>query len=276
MAPVSNAQKSAAAQQFMQLTGAPERVAQRFLKTSSYKLNEAIDAYFSNGNAPPPGQSAADTQLDKAFDDLRSDEDPKDSIGVESSMAYLGKELKVNLEDASLFVALEMFQAPSIGEITRAGFVEGWKKASTSGTPRASHLKSLVSSLSQDPAYFKRVYRYAFVVGKEPDQRALGLENAVIFWTMLFSRPGLEWKTASHDWLDLWKTFLDEKWTRSVNRDMWNMTLEFALRSMEDETLGFWSEDGAWPSVIDEFVAWCRETKGIARVEERGDGMDVE
>lgn len=57
------------------------------------------------------------------------EDDPKDSIGVESSMAYLGNELKVNLEDASLFVALELFQAPSIGEITRAGFVEGWKKS---------------------------------------------------------------------------------------------------------------------------------------------------
>lgn len=57
------------------------------------------------------------------------DDDPKDSIGVESSMAYLGNELNVNLEDASLFVALEFFQAPSIGEITRAGFVEAWKKS---------------------------------------------------------------------------------------------------------------------------------------------------
>lgn len=44
-------------------------------------------------------------------------------------MAYLGNELGINLEDASLFVALELFQAPSIGEITRAGFVEGWKKS---------------------------------------------------------------------------------------------------------------------------------------------------
>ena len=44
-------------------------------------------------------------------------------------MAYLGNELGVSLEDASLFAALEMFQAPSIGEITRAGFIDGWKKS---------------------------------------------------------------------------------------------------------------------------------------------------
>lgn len=132
-------------------------------------------------------------------------------------------------------------------------------------------MKTLVASLSRDPAYFKRVYRYVFTAGKEPDQRALSLENAVVFWTMLFSAPGLEWRTASHDWLGLWKTYLDERWTRSVNRDMWNMTLEFAVRSMGDETLGFWSEEGAWPSVVDEFVAWCRE-RGVGKGEE----MEVE
>ena len=79
------------------------------------------------------------------------------------------------------------------------------------------------------------------------------------------------WKTANHDWLELWKTFLNEKWTRSVNKDMWNMTLEFALKTLSDESLSFWNEDGAWPSVIDDFVEWCKE-KGIGKAE----SMDVD
>lgn len=135
----------------------------------------------------------------------------------------------------------------------------------------ARHLKKLVSSLSTDTALFKRVYRYTFVAGRERDQKALSLENAIIYWTMLFSPPGLQWETAEHDWLDLWKTFLGEKWTRSVNKDMWNMTLEFALKSMADESLSFWNEEGAWPSVIDDFVEWCR-SKGIGKAEQ----MDVD
>jgi DCN1-like protein 1/2 len=48
---------------------------------------------------------------------------------------------------------------------------------------------------------------------------------------------------------------------------MWNMTLNFAIKCVEDETLSFWSEDGAWPSVIDDFVAWCKE-KGIVKANE--------
>jgi DCN1-like protein 1/2 len=81
----------------------------------------------------------------------------------------------------------------------------------------------------------------------------------------------MTWRTAHHNWLDLWTTFLKETWTRSVNKDMWNMSLEFAVKSMEDETLSFWNEDGAWPSVIDDFVAWCRG-KGIGEAET----MDVD
>jgi DCN1-like protein 1/2 len=118
---------------------------------------------------------------------------------------------------------------------------------------------------------FKKVYKYTFVAGRERDQKALSLENAMIYWGMLFSDPGMLWETENHDWLDLWKTFLTEKWTRSVNRDMWNMALEFATKSMDDESLSFWSEDGAWPSVIDDFVDWCRQ-KGIGKAE----SMDVD
>lgn len=125
--------------------------------------------------------------------------------------------------------------------------------------------------MSIDKDLFKKVYKYAFVGGREKDQKALGLENAIVYWTLLFTAPGIPWKSKNHDWLELWKSFLDEKWTRSVNKDMWNMTLEFALKSMEDETLSFWNEDGAWPSVIDDFVEWCH-SKGIGKAET----MDVD
>ncbi len=104
-----------------------------------------------------------------------------------------------------------------------------------------------------------------FVVGKERDQRALALDTALTYWTLLFSPPGQRWVVPSGaDLLEEWKGFLTANWTRSVNRDMWNMTLEFALKTLEDETLGFWSEDGAWPGVVDEFVAWYGKKKNTA------------
>lgn len=35
--------------------------------------------------------------------------------------------LGVSIENAGLFVALELLQAPSLGEVTRKGFVDGWR-----------------------------------------------------------------------------------------------------------------------------------------------------
>ena len=115
-----------------------------------------------------------------------------------------------------------------------------------------------MGQLSTQPAYFKKVYRNAFIAGKEPDQKSLSLENAIVYWEMLFNPPGSRWASATTDWLDAWKRFLEENWTHSVNKDMWNQTLEFSTKSLADESLSFWSEDSAWPSVIDQFVMWCR------------------
>lgn len=48
---------------------------------------------------------------------------------LESTMNYLSSNLGVNIENAELFVALELLQVPAIGEITRKGYIEGWKNA---------------------------------------------------------------------------------------------------------------------------------------------------
>ena len=51
---------------------------------------------------------------------------------------------------------------------------------------------------------------------------------------------------------------------------MWDQTGIFVAKSLADESMGWWSEDGAWPGVLDEFVAFVREK----RVE--GERMEVE
>lgn len=60
---------------------------------------------------------------------LDDENDEKDKLELDSTMDYLGNKLKVSLENAELFVALELVQAPNVGEITRRGYVDGWKVA---------------------------------------------------------------------------------------------------------------------------------------------------
>jgi DCN1-like protein 1/2 len=130
-----------------------------------------------------------------------------------------------------------------------------------------AYIANQTALLSHDMNLFKRVYKHTFVCSRERGQKALPLDNAIVYWQMLFSPPGMKWVTSTTNWLDLWVEYLQKKWTKSVNKDMWNQTLEFFLKTMQDETLSFWSEDGAWPSVIDDFVGYVKELRGPDKME---------
>ncbi|TVY43099.1 Defective in cullin neddylation protein [Lachnellula occidentalis] len=228
--------------------------------------------------------------------DAKTDE--RDTISVDGTMAYF-KALGVGLEDASMLVCnffkcletseafspgplylpgsidfvnlqvpMEIVQAPTVGEISKQGFIEGWKAVGADTIPKQkAYVTKQVGKLSTDMDLFKRVYRHVFVCAREKGQKAISLENALTYWQIIFSPPGKPWVTASTDWLKLWSEFLTATWTKSVNKDMWNQTFEFAQKTMQDETLGFWSEESAWPGVIDEFVAYAKEKRGDVPME---------
>lgn len=47
----------------------------------------------------------------------------------------------------------------------------------------------------------------------------------------------------------------------------------FAEKTLADEALSFWSEDSAWPGVIDEFVEYIKTDKRGGQ--NAGDAMDT-
>ncbi|KAK8113182.1 hypothetical protein PG984_013708 [Apiospora sp. TS-2023a] len=210
-----------------------------------------------------PGVSR-ESSLQKQFESLRDAQDDKDKIGTDNTMKYF-ESIGVNLEDASMFIALEIVKAETIGEIKKDGFVSGWAEAGVDGSvaSQKKHVSSLIPKLSKDKELFKKVAKYAFVAGKEPDQRALSLDNAVLYWTLLFAPPGRPWvgKQTGMDFFPLWTQYLREKWPRTVSRDMWNQTLLFAEKSSDDESLSFWNPEASWPNVIDDFVAWFKANR---------------
>ena len=85
---------------------------------------------------------------------------------------------------------------------------------------------------------------------------------AVVYWKLLLSSGGLNWTSKNTPWLEYWLEYVETKWTRGVNRDMWNMLYEFLIKTEEDETFSWWDEGGAWPSVLDEFVLFVKEKRG--------------
>jgi len=131
------------------------------------------------------------------------------------------------------------------------------------------------ASLS-DPSFrptFKSIYKHTFILARQSGQKAVALEAATEYWRLLLTSPSLEWSSPNTPWLEWWLEFLSEKYKKSVNKDMWDQTLVFAEKTLGDEQLSFWSEDSAWPGVIDEFVEYVKTDR---RAGQGGDAMEVE
>ena len=172
-----------------------------------------------------------------------------------------------------MFAIHTELSAPTIGELARNGFISGWKALNADTVPKQqAAVANMRSLLTTDQEYFARVYKYTFIVARTPGQKNVALDTAFDYWRLLFGPGGIPWVTQNTDWLALWIEFLSSSWKKSVGKDMWDQTGAFAKKCLEDETMSWWSEDGAWPGVLDDFVAYVRKR----RHEGSGDGDRME
>jgi hypothetical protein len=182
----------------------------------------------------------------------------------------------VDAEELDALAALEIVQTPTMGEMSRDGFVKGWEERSCETVDKQqAYIKNLKHEMPSNKELFTRVYKYTFTIAKTASQKAVPLDVAVVYWELLFSSPlsAVKWTSDSTPWLTWWCEFLNNSWKKSVNKDMWNETLKFAQLTLSDETLSFWNEESSWPSVIDDFVEWVKKEK---RGETQGEVMDEE
>lgn len=104
--------------------------------------------YFQSNNTSKDASSSIST-LTKLFDTYRgtpstqsalslinllkpstypdNPKDEPDTIGVEGSMRYL-QDLGLSLEEPVVLAILTELAAPTMGELTRSGFIDGWKR----------------------------------------------------------------------------------------------------------------------------------------------------
>jgi DCN1-like protein 1/2 len=196
-----------------------------------------------------------------------------DRIGIEGAQKYLN-DLKLGLEELTHLALCELLQSPSIGEFTREQFISGWRSADKSGSNQSydnikaqgEFVRSLRKQLQNDRNYLKQVYRYAFTLARPEGQKNVPVDAAVDFWKMFFDadKGGIEWNSDSTPWLDWWLEYYETKHKRPANKDLWNMVGELVNKTAEPggENMNWWSEDGAWPMAVDEFVTFVKEKRG--------------
>lgn len=215
-----------------------------------------------------------------AFQDTGSPtnaDQPKDQpniIGIDGAQKYLN-DLGVGLEELVHLALYELLQSSSMGEFTRDKFIAGWRFADSVGTKQqsldnikaqADHVNAMRERLRTDLGYLKRVYRYSFILARPEGQKNVPVETALDFWKKFFDSEtgGVEWNSDSTPWLDWWLDYYETKYMRPTNKDLWNMVGELVHKTQEPggENMDWWSEDGAWPTAVDEFVAFVKEKRG--------------
>jgi len=109
---------------------------------------------------------------------------------------------------------------------------------------------------------FSELYSFCFALAKPPQARNIDMETASAFWSVLV----VPRYPIMSDILE----FINEKGTyKGVNKDLWGMTLEFC-RTV-DRDLSNYDADEAWPTMLDDFVAW----KGSKTAGETATGDDA-
>ncbi|EIW60775.1 DUF298-domain-containing protein [Trametes versicolor FP-101664 SS1] len=101
---------------------------------------------------------------------------------------------------------------------------------------------------SKDKA-FSELYTFCFTLAKPPGGRNIDMDTANAFWSVLV--------VPRYPIMSDILAFISEKGTyKGVNKDLWNMTLEFCRTVQPD--LSNYEADGAWPTMLDDFVSWKR------------------
>ena len=191
-------------------------------------------------------------------------------------MAYL-TDLSLSPDNIAVLVLSELLDSPSIGELHRQGFLHGWSAlAATTPSAQKAVLRTITASLDSPAAraptgVFRRVYRHTFKLALAQGSKSIPLDMATEYWRLLLGEAGFAWRAPGTPWLEWWTGFLDERWRKAVNKDLWDQTLLFADKTMLDGSLSWWSEESAWPGIIDEFVDWVKTEKGVSA----GTGADA-
>eukprot|EP01102_Stenamoeba_stenopodia_P018997 TRINITY_DN7058_c0_g1_i1.p1 TRINITY_DN7058_c0_g1~~TRINITY_DN7058_c0_g1_i1.p1 ORF type:complete len:250 (+),score=59.85 TRINITY_DN7058_c0_g1_i1:168-917(+) len=236
---MSSAAERAKIKQFNDCTGETDRIAKQYLQRFKWNLEQAVDAYFSEGNAPAGGAAVDRNKIKEAFDQFKDESGTVSGENLEKFAQAIG----VNADDIILFAFAWKCNAKQLGEFTETEFVEGFTKLRVDSIQK---LRDQVPTLREDlkkDAVFKEFYSFMFDYIKERDQKSLGFEVAYELWPML-----LKDKFA---YLDQWLAFLKQNYShRSIARDTWMQLLEFTKVT----DLNDYNFSGAWPVVIDEFV----------------------
>jgi len=209
------------------------------------------------GSSGASSSAATFDQQVKAWFKQYADPDDETQMGGEG-IEKLFSEMELSMESVHPFLLAWKVNAQRFGTFRLQDFMQGLRPHAITDT---MSLKSFLVAnemtiYPDDPApmansQFKQFYTFLFPYLREEGQKSLRGEIAQAVWSIVLVPK-----------FPLANSFIEftqspESSFRGVSSDTWNQLYEF-LASVGNDLSGY-SEEEAWPAILDEFVEWHRK-----------------
>jgi len=246
---MSTQKQKDAIKQFKNVTGCNDSVASEFLKKNIWKVDSAIDDYYhaESSKANPSAVSKANELFDgyagKGEDTL-------------TDIVKLAADLGVDPNDIILLAFAWKLKTKKLAEFSRSEWTHGIASVFRvhNLTALKKSLEKLREELNNDNALFREFYLWVFDITKaSPEARVIPVDEALVLWEVVISGRFKLWPN--------WKEFMSRpENNKAISKDTWSVFFDFI--NTHNSSLTGYDVDGAWPSVIDNFVDWMsKQTK---------------
>jgi len=239
---------------FQAVTGAPAKLAAELLRHYSWSLDQAVDAFFSDGHSYASAKAAPSVdakRLDAFFQRYRAaDEDQIRAEGIQA----LCEELGVSTLDPVTLVISYYCKAEQMGIFKREEFYCGMQRLGCDDIGKLRAKLEELRAVLQDKAQCKEIYAFTFQFALDAGQRCLPQELCVELWKLLLRGHFVL--------LDQWIHFAETRVKNVISKDTWLMLYDLATEVKPD--LSDYDVNGAWPVLLDEFVEHVKASAGSA------------
>lgn len=168
-------------------------------------------------------------------------------IGPEG-MEKFCKDIGVAPENVIMLGLAWNLGAKNMGFFSSQEWICGMSHLQADNVPKLKAKLEEVRRQMSDQVTFKKIYRYAFDFARDKDQRSMDIDRAKDMLALLLGGRWSHHRSFHH--------FLEQSNYKVLNKDQWCNILEFSRAIHPD--LSNYDEDGAWPVLLDEFVAWLK------------------